>query len=334
MPALQPRRDARAPFLATAFLRWIFLALGCLTLVPLWAQDEEEPNVAQALSTATRESIVSIEQWTDSARRRTSVVTGFWVAPDPKAASCVLTYFPSLTAEDTFVVALGRTMVKAELAAIDPHTGLALLSVKEAVRPALAIAPQSLTNAQAGEPIFLLDNACSQGAPAYRGRFAGREAIQPLEPSHLRLNIAAPNGSAGSPIFDAQQRLIGLLTTPVPAMPEACYALPAERLLHFLQDVRLHGQPQRTWLGIARITASTGAPRIPGCRPNSPAQRAGLEPNDLVLAIGPTKITTVQDLIDTTDLLTVDEPVDVKILRGPQLKTLRLTPSLKLTMEP
>jgi S1-C subfamily serine protease len=206
--------------------------------------------------------------------------------------------------------------------------GLALLQLHQVPRPALEIARTALTQSQAGSDIFIVDTTSTHGTPAQKGLFAGRESLAGLEPSLLRLNLKYANGGAGSPVFNAQQQLIGLLTRPVPNADDSCYALPAERLQRFLADVRSHGKPVNSGLGLV-VQKTATAPRILGCRESSPAERAGVEPDDLVLSVGPTKINSMQELIDSTEYLPVETPVEIRVLRGQQIKTLKITPSLK-----
>ena len=72
---------------------------------------------------------------------------------------------------------------------------------------------------------------------------------------------------------------------------------------------------------------------ITGCRESSPALAAGLEAGDLVLSLGPSRITTLQDLIDATELLPINQDVEMKILRGQQIILLKITPRLKRSEE-
>lgn len=314
-------------------LGWL-LVIGLILLGPeLRSQESAESILPVALAAEVQQSVLAIEQWSRAPQERRTMVTGVIVA-SPKADQLwLVTFLPTCLPEDTFQIALGRTLKPATLTAFDPRYGLALLQVSGVQRPALEVPHKSLTSGQAGAEVFMVDASAAHGSAAVPGRFAGREPLQPLAASHLRLNLKAPNGSAGSPLFDRERHLIGILTTPTGIAPDSFFALPAERIQRFLADVRMHGKPLDYWLGIV-VTESLNTPRIQGCREGSPAQVAGVEPNDVVLSVGSNPVTSLQELIDTTELLPVDKPTELRVLRGQQIKTLKITPSLRLTSNP
>ena len=303
---------------ATALSAVAFMAA---TLLFLPAQ-EPPPAV-----TASAASIVSVEHWRK--QQRVAAGCGFFVpAPDPQHP-WVLSSLLERQEGDQFQIELGRTMVEGILLAHDPKLGLALFQLKNPTeRPPLPIAATSPSADQAGLSVLLMPTQSTPGTPAILGRFACREPLAPLDPTLLRLHLPAPLTLLGTPVFDEQLHIIALLSRPVPNVPDSFYAVPAERLQKFLNDIRLHGKPVQPLLGIA-VTKSITAPIITGCRPDSPALLAGLEPNDLVLSVGKTPIANLQDLIDATELLPANQPIEIKILRGQQIKTLKLTPRLK-----
>lgn len=314
----------------------LILCAGLLLLMQsgLFSQEEENgdpiPPLATTLSAAAAPSIVSIEHWkTQPTKVRHAICTGFFVDSGNEAQPWILSSLGEVEPTDTFHIALGRTLVVGRLIASDPTLRLALFQLPAATTHAsLHPAAASLSAQEAGANVFLVDSRSTVGTPATVGKFACREPISPLGPTHLRLHFALKPAPPGSPIFDEKKQLIGLLSLPVEGLNNTFFAVPSERIAKFLRDVRTHGKPVRPVLGIAVNEAFT-APAILGSRENSPAAKAGLAPNDVILRIGTTKIANLQELVDAIDLLDADKEVEIQILRGQAIKQLKITPKLK-----
>ena len=291
---------------------------------PVVSAQETPPALA---ATEAAMSIVAVEHWKD--QKRQAITSGFFVAsPDPQQ-HWILGYLPEAEEHTTYQIALGRTMVGGILLAHDASLHLALFKINPTSRKLpLAIADRSPPSEQASALIALMNAESTPGTPATLGRFACREPFAPFGSSHLRIHITAATTNAGAPVFDESLRIVGMLGRQVPNTLDCFHAIPAERLNKFLQDIRTHGKPIQPWLGIA-VTKTSPAPIITGCRESSPALAAGLEAGDLVLSLGPVRITTLQDLIDATELLPINQDVEIKILRGREIKILKITPRLK-----
>ena len=298
---------------------------------PSRAQSEtEEPPAAAAIAQMAHASVVIVEQWKSEAKKeRYALFSGFFVESPDARKPWVLGYLANYETSDSFQIALGRTMVEAKLIALDQKINLALFQLNApAERPSLKIGKTSPSAVDSGNAIYVVGGGSSEGGPASQGRFACRESISPLTPSQLRLHLKIDLGSVGAPVFDEQKQLIGLLGLPVKHAKDCFHSIPAERLTKLLQDVRAHSKPVKALLGIV-IQESSNAPLILGCRENSPASAAGLAANDVILSLGDTKITSLQELIDAIELLEADKEIEIKVLRGQQFKILKITPRLK-----
>jgi S1-C subfamily serine protease len=143
-------------------------------------------------------------------------------------------------------------------------------------------------------------------------------------------------GSSGSPLLDADGRLVGINTNRV---GEGFYlALPADASLRARVDALARGEtPTRPRLGIAvapahvarRLRRSVGLPERDGVlirevEAESPAEAAGLRQGDLVVAFGDRAIGGIDDLHDALGEATL--PIEVMILRGADELTLTVAP--------
>jgi serine protease DegQ len=294
-----------------------------------WSQ---EPDVAPeaTVSQVMQASVVPLEQWTNKPERtRRGIATGILVPSPNSQRPWILSSFLKLEAGDEFQAGLGPIMVEARLVATEPKLQLALFELNAAVeRKRVTWGAASPSISDVGTELYLMDSAIPTGAPAMAGILAGRAPLLPLEPSLLRFHGPARRESQGAPLCNAKGEVIGLLTGSLLQAREAHVAVPVERLVKFLRDVRDHRQPIQPWLGFV-IQETNATPQILGCRENSPAQQAGLQPGDIVMMLAGVKILTTQELVETAELLEVDQEVEIRVLRGRQMKSLKLTPRLK-----
>ena len=117
-----------------------------------------------------------------------------------------------------------------------------------------------------------------------------------------------------------------LLIAIVAALP-ACggAATPAEALVEVATDLRDHGVVRRAWLGVravdldpaaATVLAVAGGARITRVSPDSPAADAGLEVDDVVVAVGDLEVDDASDLVVALRAHEPGDQVSVQYRRG------------------
>ena len=154
--------------------------------------------------------------------------------------------------------------------------------------------------------------------------------------------IVATPGSAGGALVDADGRLVGLIGKAVISNLTNTwmnYALPSEQVAAFVDDTRAAsaveattGEPAPTSrvrpdMGILLFdVGGRGRPAyVERIRADSPARRAGIRPNDLIISLAGEPIGTCADFHEVCERLRVDQQVDVVIKRGDEVKSLELT---------
>ena len=119
----------------------------------------------------------------------------------------------------------------------------------------------------------------------------------------LRTDHAIEDGCSGGPLVDSRGRIAGMIL----GSPDdgITYALPLEGLQSIVASLSLRQRPKRPFFGMALVTpderrrAKFGIdsvavqPMVAYLVPGSPAVQAGLQPGDLLLAVGTDKIATV-----------------------------------------
>jgi hypothetical protein len=88
---------------------------------------------------------------------------------------------------------------------------------------------------------------------------------------------------AGTPLVNSDGKIVGLIFQP--SGPNAAYAIPAQAVHRVLRDVSRDGRLVRASLGFTLSTDSS-VPRITRILPDSPAEKAGLRADDILLQVG------------------------------------------------
>lgn len=256
---------------------------------------------------------------------RTSRGTGVVVAPGK-----VVTNAHNLRDRTTQVTfADGRT-AQGAADAVDVDGDLAVLSVDTG-----EVSPIEWGDAEAvtaGAPVFGL---ARRGA-SLRTTFGTISAVDQAfrGPRGRRVTGAfehtAPlgRGSSGGPVTDVEGRLLGINTS---RLQEGFYlAIPATAQLRSQLDALGRGEtPQRVRLGVGlapafvanRLRRAVGLPPRDGLlvqvvSPGEPADGAGIEPGDLIVAVADEPVSRIDDLMAALDGLEADASLALTVVRG------------------
>lgn len=154
--------------------------------------------------------------------------------------------------------------------------------------------------------------------------------------------IVTTPGCAGGALIDARGRLVGVIGKPVVGKLTNTWvncALPVEEVAALVTagDVRLgDAPPEPTTRAVAEKPADLGLllfdvgghvrpAYVERVRPDSPAWKAGLRPNDLLVSLDGQPITTCEDFERLATRLRAGQRVALVVKRGEQLQMLELT---------
>jgi serine protease Do len=194
-----------------------------------------------------------------------------------------------------------------------------------------------------GAPVFALANPGGRGLRVTFGTVASANRSF-RGPRGRRINGALehtaplPRGSSGGPLVDGNGRLLGINSIRLDG--GLILALAADASARSRVDRLAAGEEiKRPTLGIAvappyvarRLRRAVGLPEQAGVlvravKDDSPADRAGLERGDLIVAAGGKPVEGIDDLYTAIDA--ADGELALKTLRGTdeQARTLALTP--------
>jgi putative serine protease PepD len=223
-------------------------------------------------------------------------------------------------------------LVDAEVLGVDASTDLAAVKVDasaaEGVRP-LALADSA--DVQVG------DAAVAIGYPLGLDRTATAGIVSGLE-----RQIQAPNGfsidkviqtdapinpgNSGGPLLNAGGEVIGVNSQIATAGGSGGsvgigFAVPANTVKEVLPDLKQGSAPEHPFLGLTTSAAPGGGAQVQQATAGGPAQRAGLEPGDVVTRVDGED---VQDPDDVATAIEDDAPgdeIDVTVRRGGDERT-------------
>lgn len=186
------------------------------------------------------------------------------------------------------------------------------------------------------------------------GILSGKHRSFASEPSNGRLSPSSPTGgspyhdflqtdaavnpgNSGGPLVDALGRVVGVNTAIIGETYQGIsLAIPSSIARPVYERIVRDGRVVRGWLGVLprdiayEEAAELGLERAAGAlvvevRPDSPAERAGLQPNDVIIRWDDKPINSRTDLFSRVALTELGTPVDVVIVRDGQTLTLQVT---------
>ena len=171
----------------------------------------------------------------------------------------------------------------------------------------------------------------SSGARSFRGP-RGRRISGAIEHT-----APLPRGSSGGPLIDAAGQLLGINAVRVDG--GLILAIPADAALRERVEALGRGEaPQRVRLGVAiapprvarRLRRAVGLPERDGLlvravEEGSPAERAGIERGDLIVAAGGRELERVDALYEALDGARADGKLELTVVRGTDERTVTVT---------
>ena len=143
----------------------------------------------------------------------------------------------------------------------------------------------------------------------------------------LRVNHSQAPPAAGSGLYDADGKLVGLIRQTTHNNKTSSYCLPVEVITRTLKDFRLNKQVNRCWIGII-MDQLVAAPIIEGVRPASPANKAGLLKGDIILSVGAQNVTDCAEVVDAFYYLVAGASEKIRIIRGTKVMELDVMPEV------
>ncbi len=214
----------------------------------------------------------------------------------------------------------------------DPHSDIAVLRTDvHLAAPALsffdskAIHKGQLAIA-IGNPLGF-EQTVTAGVVSATGR-SMRSQTGRLIDDVIQTDAALNPGNSGGPLVDSRGRVIGINTAVIRGAQGICFSVAANTALYVLGQVLQHGRVRRASLGIEGATTPiprhvarfSGVEQDAGVRvlktiKDGPAEAAGLQSGDLLIAIDDAPVLGIDDLLRLLNHERVNQSVRVSLLR-------------------
>jgi S1-C subfamily serine protease len=145
----------------------------------------------------------------------------------------------------------------------------------------------------------------------------------------IQTDAALNPGNSGGPLADSRGHVVGINTAVIQPAQGICFAIPISMAKHILPQLMQHGRVTRGYLGLhgrsvplpRALAHSLGLTQDKGVEvvaveEGGPAEQAGIEEEDVILALGDEPATSVDDLHKRLLQLPVGVPATVTLLRG------------------
>ncbi|WP_165856975.1 DegQ family serine endoprotease [Marinobacter sp. JSM 1782161] len=256
-----------------------------------------------------------------------SMGSGFIVSKD----GYILTNNHVVEGADEIVVRLSdRRELNARVVGTDPRSDLAVLKIKAEDLPVVKMGHSS--DLEQGEWVFAIgspfgfDYTVTAGIVSAIGRSLPSENYVPF----IQTDVAINPGNSGGPLFNLDGEVVGInsqIYTRSGGFMGVSFSIPIDVAMNVFQQIRDQGFVTRGWLGVLiqevnrDLAESFGLNRPRGALvaevlPDSPAEKAGLQPGDIILEYNGESVNLSSDLPPMVGRTKIDETADLTVLRN------------------
>jgi S1-C subfamily serine protease len=169
----------------------------------------------------------------------------------------------------------------------------------------------TLASVKVGDSVFAIGDPFGYPRSLSAGLVSGLdrtiEAPNGFTVAHAIQTDAAFNpGNSGGPLLDARGRVIGVVDqiatgdSPAGTNTGVGFAVPVDVVKAVLPQLERGATPAHAYLGVAAADATPSGALVQQVTSGSPADEAGVEAGDVVVALGTSKVTGVSDLVAAT----------------------------------
>ncbi len=241
---------------------------------------------------------------------------------------------------DEIEVALadGRT-VEAKIIGTDPETDLAVIQIQLDKLPVMTFGDAD--KAQIGDVVLAIGNPFGVGQTVTMGIVSalGRSelGINTFE-NFIQTDAAINPGNSGGALIDTSGNLLGINTAIYSRTGGSLgigFAIPVATVRQVMEAIVRDGSVTRGWLGVEvqditpelatsfRLSEARGA-LIAGVVRGGPADRAGLKPGDVLLALAGVEITTSSSMLNQIAAIKPGEDVEMRVMRRGKEMTMKV----------
>ncbi len=214
------------------------------------------------------------------------------------------------------------TEADAKVVGTDPSTDIAVLDVD---RPSSELTPLTFASTgslEVGNPVIVLGSPFGLEGTLTAGVISaiGREIQSPngftIE-NAVQTDASLNHGNSGGPVLDSQGRVVGVaaqIRSESGGSDGVGYAIPGETTKRVAAELIEDGKVEHAYLGVS--LEDDGAAKLVGVRAGSPAAKAGLRTEDVVIGVDGDSIETGDELREAIDAKKPGDEIRLKVRRG------------------
>lgn len=262
-----------------------------------------------------------------------SLGSGFIIGAD----GYIMTNAHVVAAADEITVTLNdKREFKAKVIGSDKRTDVALIKIEATGLSKVALGdPNRLRVGDwvlaIGSP-FGFDNSVTAGIVSAKGRSLPQENYVPF----IQTDVAINPGNSGGPLYNLNGEVIGInsqIYSRTGGFMGLSFAIPIDVAMDISNQLRSAGKVTRGWLGVViqevtkELADSFGLPKAQGAlvanvEKGGPAEKAGLEPSDIILKFDNKEVKASTDLPRLVGAVRPGSRVNVQVWRKGATKDL------------
>jgi len=232
----------------------------------------------------------------------------------------------------------GGSAVPAEVLGDDPPSDLAVVRFAPEEEPTIATLGDA-GNLVVGQLVVAIGNplgfqrSVTAGVVSALGRSIRGESGRLIE-NVIQTDAAINPGNSGGPLADASGRVVGINTAIIGGAQGIGFAIPvSNNFRRVVFTLVTEGRVRRAYLGVVVETRPPqtrngfdGGAGVRSVAPNSPAERAGVRPNDVIVGFEDRPVRSNDDLLSMLDGSAIGRDATLRVLRGGKERTLKVRP--------
>jgi len=233
----------------------------------------------------------------------------------------------------------------AKLIGADPKTDIAVVKIDAKDLPVVTLANSD--KLRVGDVVFAVGNPLGVGQTITMGIVSakGRNQVGILDSvrgyeNFIQTDAAINMGNSGGALIDAKGRLVGInsaILSPSRGNIGIGFAIPVNLAASIMNSLIQTGTVTRGYLGVQTVTVTadvaeqfdlpkdTKGAVVTLVETDSPAEKAGLKRNDVVLSVDDKNVSTLEELRLTISQFPPTTQVKIKIMRDGKERTLAAT---------
>jgi len=151
----------------------------------------------------------------------------------------------------------------------------------------------------------------------------------------IQTDVAINQGNSGGPLLNLDGEVVAINTAVIFGAQNIGFSIPINWAKHDLKDIVEHGRIIKPYIGLMYVMLSKEAqkkynllidhgalvmrdhlPHSVAVVPGSPAEKAGIKENDIIIAVNQTNLTEDTDLTDMLQQHTVGDTIELTLVRN------------------